>query len=266
MRACAVAASDELDYINRLRHEGVDIEGVEYDRGRGRGRITGYKVRLAGDENERWYGGGSVAKDLTLPALRAGGNWAQINGDQIAAWRDATTRALTPPDSATFAEAEAALAELRQRLTEVDVTDRVAWAHVARDASGILNALSLRTEPRPGSLADAAYAVAASATINRTDGDRRRWLGRAASRSAAQALMAQNPAQSSRDLLQQVSYMVNQITQMHTLAEQEQRARDIDLTAHGALESWFNAQPTALTPAESNWTGHVEDLGGELDR
>jgi hypothetical protein len=94
MRACAVAAGDELDYIRRLRHEGVEIQGVEYDRGRGRGRITGYKVRLAGDENERWYGGGSVAKDLTLPALRAAGNWPHIKTDQAAAWRDATTRTL----------------------------------------------------------------------------------------------------------------------------------------------------------------------------
>jgi hypothetical protein len=266
MRACAVAAGDELGYISRLRHEGVEIEGVEYDRGRGRGRITGYKVRLAGDENERWYGGGAVAKDLTLPALRAGGNWPRIEGDQTAAWHDATTRTLTPPDSATFVEAEAALAELRQRLTEVDVTDRVAWAHVARDASGILNALSLRTEPKPGPLAEAAYAVAASATINRTDGDRRRWLGRAASRSAAQALMAQSPARSSRALLKQVSYMVNQITQMHMLAAQEQRAREIELRAYDTLKTWLNDQPTALAPADSDWTDRARDFDTGPDR
>jgi hypothetical protein len=161
MRACAVAASDELDYIKRLRHEGVDVQGVEYDRCRGRSRITGYKVRLAGDENERWYGGGSVARDLTLPALRPAGNWPHIKTDQAAAWRDASTRTLTPPEYATFIEAETAIAELRQRLTEVDVSDRVTWAHVARNGAGILNALSLRTEPQPGALADAAYALAA---------------------------------------------------------------------------------------------------------
>ena len=267
MRACAVAAGDELDYIKRLRHEGVEIEGVEYDRGRGRGRITGYKVRLAGNENERWYGGGSVAKDLTLPALRAAGNWPQIDGDQVTAWRDATTRTLTRPEYATLIEAETAIAELRQRLTEVDVSDRVTWAHVARDGAGILNALSLRTEPQPGALADAAYALAASATINRTAGDRRRWLGRAASRSAARALMAQRPARSSRELLQQVSYMVNQITQMHMLAAQEQRARDIELRAYETLETWLREQPAALAPAESsNWPDHAQDFGSNLDR
>jgi hypothetical protein len=266
VRACAVAAADELDFVKRLRYEGVEIAGLEYDRGRGRGMVTGYKVRLAGDENERWYGGGAVAKDLTLPALRAGGNWPRIEGDQAAVWRDATTRTLTRPDFATFVEAETALAELRQRLTEVDVTDRVAWAHVARDASGILNALSLRTEPKPGPLAEAAYTVAASATINRTAGDRRYWLGRAASRSAARALMAQSPARSSRELVQQVSYLVNQITQMHMLSAQAQRAREIELRAYDILETWLSAQPTALAPAESSWTDQAQDLDAGLDR
>ena len=266
MRACAVAAGDELDYIKRVRREGLEIEGVEYDRGRGRSRITGYKVRLAGDENERWYGGGSVAKDLTLPALRAAGNWPQITGDQVTAWRDATQRTLAPPEYATLTEAETAIAELRQRLTEVDVSDRVTWAHVARDGAGILNALSLRTETQPGALADAAYALSASATINRTAGDRRRWLGRAASRSATRALMAQRPARSARELLQQVSYMVNQITQMHMLAAQEQRARDIELRAYETLETWLNEQPVVLAPAEHNRTERTQDLGGEVER
>jgi len=34
----------------------------------------------------------------------------------------------------------------------------------------MINAISLRTEPQPGPLADAAYAIAATATINRTAG------------------------------------------------------------------------------------------------
>jgi len=266
VRACAVAAGDELDFIRRVRHEGVEIEGVTYDRGRGRGRVTGYRVRLAGNNNERWYGGGHIAKDLTLPALRAAGNWPKLDGEQVAAWTDATTRTLTTPNYATVVEAETALAELRQRLTEVDVGDRVTWAHVARDAAGMLNAISLRTEPEPGPLADAAYAMAASATINRTMGDRRRWLGRAASRSAARALMVQRPARTSRELLQQVSYMVSQMTQMHVLAAEEQRARDIELRAYDALETWLLEHPPVLEPAEHGWVDHDRESGPEMDR
>jgi len=37
VRACAVAADDELDFATRLRHEGVEVQAVSYDRGRGRG-------------------------------------------------------------------------------------------------------------------------------------------------------------------------------------------------------------------------------------
>jgi hypothetical protein len=258
IRACAVAAGDELDFVKRVRHEGIEIQGVTYDRGRGRGRVTGYKVRLAGGDSERWYGGGHIAKDLTLPALRAAGNWPKLDGDQAAAWADATTRTLTAPKYATVIEAETALAELRQRLTEVDVGDRVTWAHVARDAAGMLNAISLRTEPEPGPLADAAYAIAASAAINRTMGDRRRWLGRAATRSAARALSAQRPARSSRELLQQVSYMVNQMAEMHVLAAQEQRARDIELRAYDALEAWLSEHQAVLAPADHGGTGEYE--------
>jgi len=266
VRACAVAADDELDFATRLRHEGVEVQAVSYDRGRGRGRVTGYKVRLAGEDGERWYGGGHIAKDLTLPALRAAGNWPTLDGDQVAAWTDATIRTLEPPNYATVMEAETALAELRQRLTEVDVGDRVTWAHVARDASGMINAISLRTEPQPGPLADAAYAIAATATINRTAGDRRRWLGRAASRSAARALMTQRPARSSRELMEQVSYMVNQVTQMHVLAAQEQRAHEVEERAYDALETWLlNLEPT-VAPAEHSWGDNDLDASDELDR
>ena len=265
VRACAVAAGDELDFVKRLRHEGVEVEHVTYDRGRGRGRVTGYKVRLAGRDTERWYGGGHIAKDLTLPSLRAAGNWPRLDGDQVAAWTDATTRTLTP-DHVSVAEAEAALAELRQHLTEVDVREHVTWAHVARDASGMLNAISLRTEPEPGPIADAAHATAASATIHRTTGDRRRWLGRAASPSAARALMAQTPARTSRELLQQVSYMVNQITEMHTLVAQEQRARDIELRVCDTLEAWLLEHPPVLTPAEPGSVERDHDPGSALDR
>jgi len=50
--------------------------------------------------------------------------------------------------------------------------------------------------------------------------------------------------------------MVNQITQMHMLAAQEQRARDIELRAYDMLETWLNEHP--LT-----WRGRarLESLG-----
>lgn len=40
--------------------------------------------------------------------------------------------------------------------------------------------------------------------------------------------------------------MVNQITQMHMLAAQEQRARDIALSAYTTLETWLNEATNAV--------------------
>jgi hypothetical protein len=169
-----------------------------------------------------------------------------------------------PPDYATVVEAETALAELRQRLSEVDVTETVVVG--ARRARRVRDAQCDLAPNRTGArtLADAAYAIAATATINRIVGDRRRWLGRAASRSAASALMAQRPARSSRELMQQVSYMVNQITQMHLLAAQEQRAREVEPRAYDTLRTWLNERPPVLAPADAGRADHGPEAGGEL--
>ena len=78
--------------------------------------------------------------------------------------------------------------------------------------------------------------------------------------------MTQRPARSSRELLQQVSYMVNQITQMHMLAAQEQRARDIELRAYDMLETWLNEHPPDLAPAEHDWNRLDLDSGSDLGR
>ena len=107
------------------------------------------------------------------------------------------------------------------------------------------------------------YAIAASATINRTIGDRRRWLGRAASRSAARALMAQRPARNSRELLQQVSYMVNQIT-ADARARRTRATSTRDRAARlRHAETWLVEHPPVLTPSEQGAVD--EDRGNDLE-
>jgi hypothetical protein len=55
--------------------------------------VVGYSVRLAGGERDRsravWYGGGRLARDLTLPALRRG--WGQDQGEETRATAVAET-------------------------------------------------------------------------------------------------------------------------------------------------------------------------------
>ena len=60
--------------------------------------------------------------------------------------------------------------------------------------------------------------------------------------------------------------MVNQITQMHLLAAQEQRAREVEERAYDALETWLRDLEPTVAPAEHNWVDHGPDAGDELDR
>jgi hypothetical protein len=75
VRACAGA----------LREHGLQVR-PRYAEG-GTSKVVGYSVRLAGGEHARvravWFGGGRLARDLTLPALRRG--WGQDHGEETRA-------------------------------------------------------------------------------------------------------------------------------------------------------------------------------------
>lgn len=64
VRRCALQSSTEVDYIQALRAAGLDPR-PRIDKATG--NVTGYSV---GRDGERRYGGGSLAPDLALPALR----------------------------------------------------------------------------------------------------------------------------------------------------------------------------------------------------
>jgi len=73
VRAAATAASTEAQWLARLGELGV---AVEPRWARGGDRVVGYRVALADPPREQagskavWFGGGTLAHDLTLPALR----------------------------------------------------------------------------------------------------------------------------------------------------------------------------------------------------
>ena len=85
VRACATASRDESEFIRRLRDEGDPLR-PRYAEG-GTDKVVGYSVRLPGaEEGPRrsvWYGGGRLARDLTLPALRR--SWGQDEQARAAA-------------------------------------------------------------------------------------------------------------------------------------------------------------------------------------
>ena len=71
VRVAACAAVDEADFVERLARDGLAIKARVDPVGDG---VIGYMVALVDptvDEASRWFAGGSLSKDLTLPKLRA---------------------------------------------------------------------------------------------------------------------------------------------------------------------------------------------------
>lgn len=198
VRAHATASADEAEFVRRLRAGGPapqEPAGASETAGgvtRGLlvrprfadGRddvVVGYSVaaRPVAGERPIWYGGGHLAKDLTLPRLRA--EWPDTPQHAAAAAAEWTAarrgrRPVTPgwerrelavPDAAMWQQVGRDLEQLRVHLATVPHTERDTWARAARHGAGALAAWSARTEATPGPLAAAADALARSAETTR---------------------------------------------------------------------------------------------------
>ena len=190
VRAAASAASTEAQWLARLGELGVEVAPRW---ARGGDRVVGYRVALADAPTQQdgskavWFGGGKLAHDLTLPALRAG--WTR-DGDPVTAWRRASTPAPTPapaPDPAPVVVGQGhdhtaaptstgpGPEDLGKMFTAAGSTLRVAVvtarlvgsggaevARAARDTAGLLAAFAEHAPP-----ADQRRLVAASAHLAR---------------------------------------------------------------------------------------------------
>ena len=120
VRGCAAASRNESEFVRALREHGVRAR-PRYAEG-DRTKVVGYSVRLPGPDTGRdravWFGGGRLARDLTLPSLRAG--WQQDASEQAAAvkeWSPSDEHARTLRGSAAGGRARprAGLAPVRRR-------------------------------------------------------------------------------------------------------------------------------------------------------
>jgi hypothetical protein len=177
VRAAAIASLDEGEFVRRLRRGGVLIR-PRYAAGRD-DVVAGYSVALrpSGQERPVWFGGGRLARDLTLPRLREG--WPDSPQTAQAAvdeWRATSKnpwqyRPVAPgreehtPDPQLWEQYSQELRELRSQLRDVSPDDRATWAHVARETAGAFAAWSQRVEATPGPLADTARELSRSAHI-----------------------------------------------------------------------------------------------------
>ena len=156
VRAAAVASASEAEWVRRVRADGVVVkprfaEGTT-------DVVVGYRAALKGlkgregQDQLRFYGGGQLGRDLSLPRLRE--LWREPSLAQAdsasAEWQAA--HAGTPPTrvgregapvpATAPADARAHLAAMADRLAGVAPTDRVAWSLAAREVSGALSAWS----------------------------------------------------------------------------------------------------------------------------
>ena len=164
VRGSALSSRDEAEFVRRLRERGVAVRprfAKDND-----WQVTGYSVAIAGRDEPVWFGGGTLAKDLRLPALRDG--WGAVE-DQQAAWtRPEPTSVEHREGTAMTGEGwqlmKEALAKVTDELGNVAPDDNQGWANAARHASGMYAELSQRLEgDEPGPLARAAGTLARSA-------------------------------------------------------------------------------------------------------
>jgi hypothetical protein len=174
VREASVTSKDEAEFVRRLRGAGVLVR-PRFETG-GQDAVVGYSVAMRTQYGETpiWFGGGKLAKDLTLPNMRQ--FWEQTAGDRTAAvveWRSAKAVApgretiLGDPDD--WMRAVAGVERSVERLRAVPASDLAAWRGVARETAGVFAAWSRRFEgDSPGPMAEVADALARSAQ-NRPD-------------------------------------------------------------------------------------------------
>lgn len=173
VRAAATATDTEAEFVQSLRESGISI-APRYEKG-GTSEVTGYKVRFRRDDAEvgPWVGGGKLAGDLTLTALREQ-QWndsASAREDALAVWGNDSARRGRQVDRAVddpqvWRQAAAEVGQWRAHMAQVPHGDRAQWAWMAGQAAGVFAAWSEVLEgDKPGVFAAAHKELARSAQV-----------------------------------------------------------------------------------------------------
>jgi len=278
VRAAASAASTEAQWLARLGELGVEVAPRW---ARGGDRVVGYRVALADAPTQQsgskavWFGGGKLAHDLTLPALRAG--WTR-DGDPATAWRRASTPVPAPaPDPAPVVVGQGhhhtaaptstrpGPEDLGKKFTAAATTMRGAVvtarlvggdgaevARAARDTAGLLAAFAEHAPP-----ADQRRLVAASAHLARAGqvehgqprGARSPLAPGFAQVAATVLTAASGGSASTAVLLAQVARLTRTVAELHAVQHRVAAARDTARDTARAVDLLASyTAPTARTP------------------
>ena len=276
VRGCATASRNETEFVRALREQSVRVR-PRYAEG-GRTEVVGYSVRLPGpDSGPRrsvWFGGSRLARDLTLPSLRAG--WQQSAPEQAAAVKQWSTWTCSRPRTQDERHAELEhravswhqcvhdIDRLRRQLRSVD-NHPAEVARVAREGAGILAAWSVALEANdPGALARASRQLARSAELRAY---RRLPPARPRARSSTLALYLLAGARPDSTagwflIARQLSLLGRDVARLHQRRGDLDRARELETgfanqlrELHVELES-----RAARPPADPDVTAAIEPL------
>jgi hypothetical protein len=175
VRASASASATEAEFVRRARDTGLLVR-PRYAKNT-TDVIVGYSVAERPTPGERpiWFGGGTLASDLKLGALRE--EWPDsphLATEAAAEWNAAARNrrkvSKTGPENATppaeaWVEYTRNATALADRLRTIPREDHATWAKAAREVSGAFAAWSYRLEATPGPLAATAAELSRTAQL-----------------------------------------------------------------------------------------------------
>ncbi|MBM4479793.1 relaxase/mobilization nuclease domain-containing protein (plasmid) [Prescottella equi] len=284
VRACASASKSEAEFVRRLRGQGLIVRPRMAS-----GRddvVVGYKVALrpesdAGGRDAKpvFYGGGHLAKDLTLPRLRK--EWEDsptVATDAVDEWRSARRdrpavrpgRETQTLDPKLVERAATDIASWNKYLASIPVSDRAQWARAAGRSAGVFSAWSVKTERTPGPLAAAAAELARSAQVPA----HKHWPKQAGALSAGGAALILMQTSSHLGapasyalLLRQLMKTVEAIASAHRAAGDAARARELETMARTQLDAVHRQLPVSREdPAQPARDGGVAVLERPVER
>lgn len=226
VRACAMGSDSEAQFVRRMRRANLIVR-PRFAAGSD-AVVTGFSVAERPPKGMRplFFGGGKLAKDLTLTSLRtrwddtiesascATDEWRAAKRGQRIVHADPAGSGL---DESTARKMAEELREVRRRMRAVPVSDKQQWAHLARETSGMLAAWSFATEDgRDGPLARTARTVSRSAQRSDMRLEPLPTPLRLAGTAAFMVAMSQAPAPMAQAMvLSQLARTIQSLYEMH---------------------------------------------------
>ncbi len=256
LRAAATAAASEADFVRRARRLGVRMH-PRFARGR-TDVVVGYSaaLRTEAGQQTRWWGGGRIARDLTLTQLRT--RWEDTPTsalEAVEAWKGHYPKR-APYDGPLWEDRIRALEHFRVHLEQLSPTDHVGLANAAADVAGLLHAqaVTARTSGGRDMLERAAVQVGRCAQLKTRPTDKRLVdVGaRMASDLALTIAATSSPRMAAVALAHATVDLVQAIADLHEAAGQAATAAAIERDAQAMFDR-VNTYPridvNALTSA-----------------